>query len=146
MRLSRATVSQNVSILHRCPRHQFPTWANCVSLARALLRYSMARSDSRRQSSRLLLDDVSQTEALAYGAWHNSYQSNWRGTFDPIALRLSAHPAGRMAADFTIMPLIASTDYREFISLVAKAKLGSYAGDLHPESLVHAIMALDMKS
>ena len=51
-----------------------------------------------------------------------------------------------MAADLTVMPLIASSDYREFISLVATAKLGPLAGDLHPESLVHAIMALDIKS
>ena len=51
-----------------------------------------------------------------------------------------------MAADLTVMPLIGSTDYREFISLVASAKLGPHVGDLHPESLVHAIMALDIKS
>ncbi len=51
-----------------------------------------------------------------------------------------------MVADLTVMPLIGSTDYREFISLVASAKLGPHAGDLHPESLVHAIMALDIKS
>ena len=51
-----------------------------------------------------------------------------------------------MAADLTVMPLIASTEYREFISLVATAKLGPHDGDLHPESLAHAIMALDIKS
>ena len=86
------------------------------------------------------------TEAQAYRAWRDGYQRNWRGTFDPIALRLTVQPAGRMAADLTVMPLIASSEYREFISLVATAKLGPYAGDLHPESLVHAIMALDIKS
>ncbi len=51
-----------------------------------------------------------------------------------------------MAADLTVMPLIASSEYREFMATVATAKLGSFAGDLHPESLVHAIMALDIKS
>jgi hypothetical protein len=92
------------------------------------------------------LDEVTETEARAYRAWRDGYQSNWRGTFDPIALRLTVRPSGRMAADLTVMPLIASSDYREFISLVAAAKLGPYAGDLHPESLAHAIVALDIKS
>jgi hypothetical protein len=92
------------------------------------------------------LDEVTPTEAQAYRSWRDGYQTNWRGTFDPIALRLTVRPAGRMAADLTVMPLIASSDYREFISLVATAKLGPSAGDRHPESLVHAIMALDIKS
>jgi hypothetical protein len=92
------------------------------------------------------LEEVTESEAQAYRVWRDSYQRNWRGTFDPIALRLSVRPAGRMAADLTVMPLIASSDYREFISLVAAAKLGPRDGDLHPESLVHAIMALDLKS
>jgi len=94
----------------------------------------------------ILLDEVTQTEAQAYRTWRNGYQTNWRGTFDPIALQLAVRPAGRMAADLTVMPLIASSDYRDFISLVATAKLGPHSGDLHPESLVHAIMALDIKS
>ncbi|MFI5460521.1 MAG: hypothetical protein ACHRXM_34335, partial [Isosphaerales bacterium] len=74
------------------------------------------------------LDEVTQTEAQAYRAWRDGYQRNWRGTFDPIALRLAVRPPGRMAADLTVMPLIASSDYREFISLVATAKLGAHAG------------------
>ena len=51
-----------------------------------------------------------------------------------------------MAADLTVMPLIASSEYREFISFVGTAKLDAHAGDLHPEGLGHAIMALDIKS
>ncbi len=94
----------------------------------------------------LPLDEVTQIEAQGYRAWRDGYQRNWRGTFDPIALRLTARPAGRLAADLTVMPLIASSDYRELISLVATAKLGPHAGDLHPESLVQAIMALDIRS
>jgi hypothetical protein len=92
------------------------------------------------------LNEVTQTEAQAYRAWRDGYQRNWRGTFDPIALRLTLRPAGRMAADLTVMPLIASSEYRDFISLVANAKLGPDAGDRHPESLVQEIMALDIKS
>ena len=92
------------------------------------------------------LDEVTQPEAQAYRAWRDGYQRNWRGTFDPIALRLTLRPDGRMAADLTVMPLIASSEYRELISVAGTAKLGPHAGDLHPESLVHAIMALDIKS
>ncbi len=92
------------------------------------------------------LDEVTRQEAQAYGAWRDGYQRNWRGTFDPIALRLAARPDGRMAADLTVMPLIANSDYREFISVVAAAKLSPHAGDHHPESIFHAIMALDVNS
>jgi hypothetical protein len=94
----------------------------------------------------IALDEVTEAEAQAYRTWRDGYQRNWRGTFDPIALRLSVQPGGRTAADLTVMPLIASSDYRDFISLVANAKIGPDAGDLHPEALAHAIMALDIKS
>ena len=61
------------------------------------------------------LDDVTQAEAGAYTAWRNGYQMNWRGYFDPIAIRLGAEPSGRLTADLTVMPLIAGTDYKPFI-------------------------------
>ncbi len=92
------------------------------------------------------LDEVTEAEAQAYNAWRQAYQLNWRGTFDPIALRLTAGSTGRLAVDLTVMPLIASSDYQEFISFVGTTKLGPHAGDMHPESLGHAIIALNIES
>jgi hypothetical protein len=91
------------------------------------------------------LDEVTQDEAQAYERWRDGYQRNWRGVFDPIALRISA-PGGRLAADVTVMPLILASDYQFLADLVGKASIPPGAGDPHPEALLHAVMALDVKS
>ena len=59
------------------------------------------------------LDEVSQAEADAYRAWRDGYQRNWSWGFDPIALRISLGK-DKLAADMTVMPLILSSEYREF--------------------------------
>jgi hypothetical protein len=92
------------------------------------------------------LDDVTQAEASAYTAWRNGYQMNWRGYFDPIAIRLGVQPRVRLTADLTVMPLIAGTDYKPFIELSGRSKIAPGDGDLHPGTLLHAILALDVES
>ena len=91
------------------------------------------------------LDEVDQGEADAYAPVANGYQHRWRGVFDPIAARLSMR-ADRLSADLTVMPMIASTEYRNYIDLVGKAKISPDATDRHPGTLVHAAMAIDMQS
>jgi hypothetical protein len=91
------------------------------------------------------LEEAGADEGRAYDNWRNTYQANWRGTFDPIALRVSLRPR-RLAADLTVMPLIASSQYRPFVELVGGAEIADRAGDPHPEALLHAIMALDVRS
>ncbi len=92
------------------------------------------------------LDDVTQAEASAYTAWRNGYQMNWRGYFDPIAIRLGVKPRVRLTADLTVMPLIAGTDYKPFIELSGRSKIAPGDGDPHPGTLLHAILALDVES
>lgn len=91
------------------------------------------------------LDRVTKTEAEAYRRFRDSYQRRWRQFYDPIAVRFSVGDE-RIEADVTVMPLIASSDYREFIRLVGDKELGPDDGDRHPEALLHWIMALDTKA
>ena len=73
---------------------------------------------------------------------------NWRGTFDPIAVRIKIEPGKpkRLGVDLSVTPLIANTDYRDAIKLIGGAHFDARDGDPHPESLIHAIMAIDVKS
>lgn len=93
----------------------------------------------------LNLDTVSAAEADAYKRWRDGYQRNWRGVFDPIALRISARP-DRLSADVSVVPLILASDYNRMAELVGEATLAPDAGDPHPEALAHFVMALDLQS
>ncbi len=90
------------------------------------------------------LSEVTATEAEAYNRWRDGYQRNWNWAFDPIALRLSI-AKGRLAADLTVMPLIAGTEYREFVSISRGAHFSPNAGDQH-DALAHFILALNHQS
>ena len=90
------------------------------------------------------LDEVTQAEADAYGAWRDGYQRNWRWGFDPIALRISLGK-GKIAADMTVMPLIMNTSYREFTSISLGGKFDPTAGDPH-DALAQFILALNRES
>ncbi|MBN2022438.1 MAG: hypothetical protein JW809_06550 [Pirellulales bacterium] len=90
------------------------------------------------------LDEVSRAEADAYERWRDGYQRNWTVGFDPIALRISVKPEA-LAADLSVMPLIAGTQYREFLSIAQKAKIAPTAGDPHGAPL-HVIVAIDQKA
>lgn len=91
------------------------------------------------------LQKVTESEAAAYGRWRQNYQMNWRNAFDPIAARFTVHPK-LLGADLTVMPLIAGTDYREFIDLTTGVALQPQAGDRHEGALLHFVMALNMQS
>jgi len=90
------------------------------------------------------LEEVTQAEAQAYGLWRDGYQRNWNWAFDPIALRLSLGKK-KVAADLTVMPLIAATQYREIISISQGGRFGPGDGDPH-DALVHLIVALNHES
>jgi hypothetical protein len=94
--------------------------------------------------SEMKFDKVTVGEAEAYKRWKNSYETNWRGFFDPIAVRFSVS-AKKVAADVTVMPLIAGTDYREFVEITSGAKIDPESGDPH-DALVRAGMALNKNS
>ncbi len=88
------------------------------------------------------IDEVAWSEAEAYTRWCNSYQQNWSQYFDPIAIRLTLTPK-RVAADVSVMPLIARSDYRHWVDLSAGAKLSPNAGDPHPETIAHFALAFN---
>lgn len=91
------------------------------------------------------IEEVSTVEAQAYERWRDSYQQNWSQFFDPIAVRLTVKN-DRLAADLSVMPLIASTDYREMISVSAGAKLPPAAGDPHPEAIAHFTIGINRQN
>jgi hypothetical protein len=85
---------------------------------------------------------VSTAERDGYQAWRNSYQSNWKYYFDPIAVRFAAQD-NHLAADLTVMPLIAGTDYRDYIEIVSGVQMKPAAGDPHEGTLAHFAMAVN---
>lgn len=97
--------------------------------------------DFQTPISELAIDKVTADEAAAYGRWRDGYQRNWRWAFDPIGVRLTLDDE-RLGADLTVMPLIASTDYAEFISITRGGKISAGAGDPH-ETLAHFILAIN---
>lgn len=92
----------------------------------------------------LKFDEVTKQEADAYNQWRDGYQRNWRWAFDPIALRLSV-AENRLAADLTVMPLIAGSEYRQFVELARGAEIKPDAGDRH-DALLEIILAINSKS
>jgi len=93
----------------------------------------------------LPMTKVTQSEADAYNRWRTGYQQNWTQYFDPIAVRFSI-TAHALAAEMAVMPLIAGTDYRQFITLSSGAKIAPRAGDPHPEALFHLAMSINAES
>ncbi|QEH36955.1 hypothetical protein OJF2_55400 [Aquisphaera giovannonii] len=94
----------------------------------------------------LPLEEVTAEEAAAYGLWRDGYQRNWRRYFDPIAIRLAIRPQGSVEADLTVTPLIASSEYKPMIDLTGASRIGQGDGDPHPEAILHAIAAIDVKA
>jgi hypothetical protein len=88
---------------------------------------------------------VTEEEAEAYRWFRDRYQRNWRDYFDPIAIRFNVD-SEELALDLSVMPLIANSDYREFIELTAGSEMGSYSGDPHPETLFRFGISLNPDS
>jgi hypothetical protein len=88
---------------------------------------------------------VTQAECDGYNRWRDGYQQNWSQVFDPIAIRFCMS-AQRLSAEVTVAPLIAGSEYRQFISLSSGARIAPGAGDPHPESLLHLAFALNAQS
>jgi hypothetical protein len=93
----------------------------------------------------LPLEDVTRAEADAYNRWREGYEQNWTRYFDPIAVRFST-TARRLAAELTVIPLIAGTEYRDVVGLTRGGQIAPGAGDPHPETLFHLAVAIDQES
>lgn len=92
----------------------------------------------------LAMDSVSGAEANAYGRWRDSYQRNWSQFFDPIAVRVRVDDEV-LAADVSVMPLIAASEYRKSIEVSLGAKIDPAALDAHPV-LARMVMAINPAS
>ena len=101
--------------------------------------------DFQTPIAEILLAKVTQSEADSYNRWRNTYQQNWNQYFDPIAVRFSM-TARQLTAELAVMPLIAGTDYRQFIHLTSGSRIAAASGDPHPEALLHLAMAINTES
>ena len=93
----------------------------------------------------LEIDRVTAAEKQAYDRWRDGYARNWSGRFDPIAVRLTVQ-SDKLATDVTVRPLIAGSDYNEFIEVIGSARLEAGDGDPHDGSLIQFRMAMDAES
>ncbi len=93
--------------------------------------------------SEMKFDSVTKTESEFYDRWRTSYESNFK-RMDPIAIRLKFTET-KLSADITVMPLIGSSDYAQFVEVVGASKLAATSADLH-DSLAQVAMAIDPKS
>jgi hypothetical protein len=86
---------------------------------------------------------VTKAEAEAYGRFRETYEQHWTRYFDPIAIRLGLAKSTQ-SLDVTVMPLVASTDYRELIDLTKGAKLAPLACDPHDGAAIQFAFGLDL--
>jgi len=91
------------------------------------------------------LEKVSAEEAQAYQRWQSGYQRNWRGIFDPIAVRFSVQ-SHHVGLDVTVRPLIEQNQYRELIEVTGKNTISPDAGDRHSGTMFHAVMSVNANS
>jgi hypothetical protein len=95
--------------------------------------------------SELDISSVSRNEAAVYGQWREGYERNWTQFFDPIGVRFTMKEK-RLGADMTVMPLIASTQYKAYIDLTRGVELTAASGDPHEGAIAHFILALNRES
>lgn len=93
----------------------------------------------------LEFDSVTKREADLYKRWRDGYERAWTNFFDPIAVQFNVTDE-KLAADVTVMPLIARSEYRRFMAVSQGAKVGDNDGDPHDRALVHLAVALNRES
>jgi hypothetical protein len=94
--------------------------------------------------SELDLTNVTTDEAQAYTRWRRGYESNWSWAFDPIAMSVSVGK-DHVAADLSVMPLIAGSMYRTWATVVQGVSIAPRAGDPH-DAILHAVFAINTQS
>jgi hypothetical protein len=93
----------------------------------------------------LPISKISEQEDNAYRRFRQMYQRQWQLFFDPIAVSLLLTD-DRIDVDLTVRPLIAATAYRQYIQIAGSNAIEAGDGDVHPESLLQLILAIDTGS
>ena len=93
----------------------------------------------------LPLETVTRAEADAYERFRSAYQSSWRQSFDPLAIRFSLR-ARSMELDLSVFPLIRGSEYRDLIELTEGTTMQPTAGDPHAGALLRFGMSIDHSS
>ncbi|MCF7853403.1 MAG: hypothetical protein K9N51_01285 [Candidatus Pacebacteria bacterium] len=88
---------------------------------------------------------ATQAEVQAYEWFRRNYQRRWQAFFDPIAVRFSLQD-DKLHAALTVRPLIAASDYRQFMAVTGNAAIEPGNGDPHEESMIHFVMSLDKEA
>ena len=73
---------------------------------------------------------VTSSEKAAYDIFVTGYQTFWRTSIDPVAIRLTLAPDGRgpLSADVRVLPIIAGTDYADLLRTVGRARVDLATG------------------
>jgi hypothetical protein len=95
--------------------------------------------------SELDVENVSAEEARAYERWRTAYEAEWQEFFDPIAISFAVSKE-RIGVDVTVMPLIASTEYRRVRDLAGSLIVAAGSGDPRSDALAQIALAVDPHS
>lgn len=93
----------------------------------------------------LSVDKVSPEEQQQYERFRDLYQRRWQSFFDPIGICF-LHEDRASKVDLTIRPLIADSEYRQWMRIAGRNSLKPFDGDPHPESIAHLVFAIDKDS
>jgi hypothetical protein len=93
----------------------------------------------------LPVDRVSPEEQRQYERFRDLYQRRWRAFFDPIGVCF-LHEKRQSKIDLTVRPLIADSEYRQWMQIAGRNTLKPADGDPHPESIAHLVFAIDKDS
>jgi hypothetical protein len=101
--------------------------------------------DFQTPIAELAMTSATQAEAQAYKRYRDLYQRRWRQFFDPIAIRFHVDPdkENKISMDLTVRPLIAATQYQQFIDITGSHGIQPGAGDPHPEALAQYVLSID---
>lgn len=74
--------------------------------------------------SELTVETVSAAEKQAFEDFASTYQRYWRGTIDPVGIRIKRTDDGKsLSLDGRMMPLIANTEYDDLLEMVGVARI-----------------------
>lgn len=93
----------------------------------------------------LPINKISAEEKQQYERFRDMYQRQWSNFFDPIAVCF-LHDSDCTNFDLTVRPLIAASEYRQWMQFGGNNTIRSGDGDPHAESIAHLVFAVDKDS